>query len=356
MVLDNFDDPEALDEWKETPLFAEDRIPGDSKPLSRYIPQGSNGSMLITSRNRNAAYYLTNDESTIINVPYMTLKEAKSLLDKKLPNNCSSQEEKSKLVELLDCVPLAITQAAAFISRRQKLGWTILRYSEDIQSHDEILFREIPDLRRDHEVPHSVIRTWYKSFYQISKESYAAADLFSRMCIFDRQGIPKFLVSDQYINDSFFEDALAPLVDYSLISLETNCTNFAIHRLIQFAMTKWLESQTWLGSQDLIDKYREDAVELLKKCFPKRGLDNAEHWKCVKCFCLTFKPFVNSVFLIINSNCSKQIFIPTQRNTSKKEEDTMRPVSSSIERSRLSDLYLARTILRPGTPRSLLEA
>lgn len=128
MVLDNFDDPEALDEWKETPLFAEDRIPGDSKPLSTYIPQGSNGSILITSRNRNAAYHLTNDESTIINVPYMTLKEAKSLLDKKLPNNCSSQEEKSKLVELLDGVPLAITQAAAFISRRQKLGWTILRH------------------------------------------------------------------------------------------------------------------------------------------------------------------------------------------------------------------------------------
>ncbi|CAF9921392.1 hypothetical protein IMSHALPRED_005175 [Imshaugia aleurites] len=44
-------------------------------------------------------------------------------------------------------------------------------------------------------------------------------------------------------------------------------------------MTKWLESQKWLGSQDLIDKYRGCAVELLKNCFPKRGPDNAEDWE-----------------------------------------------------------------------------
>ena len=45
--------------------------PVNTAPLIRYIPQKANGLVLVTSRNLNAAFRLTNSVETIVDVPPM---------------------------------------------------------------------------------------------------------------------------------------------------------------------------------------------------------------------------------------------------------------------------------------------
>ena len=94
------------------------------------------------------------------------------------------------------------------------------------------------------------------------------------MSILDRQGIPEFLLCKDD-NRLAFEDALAPLNDFALITSETNGECFGLHRLVQLA------TRTWLRIHGQITKWEEEAVTLLSESFP-----NGEHENCRICIVL----------------------------------------------------------------------
>jgi len=77
--------------------------------------------------------------------------------------------ERVELVKELDYLPLAITQAAAYISARAT-RMTVSKYLT-LYRGDEVsqsrLLEDSGDLRRDPGLPSSVIRTWQISFDQI---------------------------------------------------------------------------------------------------------------------------------------------------------------------------------------------
>src|SRR6266536_3638545 len=90
-------------------------------------------------------------------------------------------------------------------------------HEEDrISSPSTLLDEEFGDLQRDPGVPNSVIKTCQISFNQIKKNRPKAAELLSLVAVLDRQGILEFLLckDDQNLD---FEDALAPLNEFSLI-------------------------------------------------------------------------------------------------------------------------------------------
>lgn len=75
---------------------------------------------------------------------------------------------------------------------------TISKYLEYLQ-RDEVyqialLSRDGGDLRRDPEVPNAVVITWQVSFDQIKHQNLLAATLLAHVSVFDRQGIPRFLI------------------------------------------------------------------------------------------------------------------------------------------------------------------
>jgi hypothetical protein len=73
------------------------------------------------------------------------------------------------------------------------------------------------------------------------------------MSFFDRQGIPEFLLHDRSDEadeiEHEFEDDIATLRSYLLVSLNLEGDIFSMHRLIQFSTRKWLElkgeEETW---------------------------------------------------------------------------------------------------------------
>src|SRR5579871_6790221 len=109
LILDNADDASIFTHIvsQSTQNKGESSCP----PLLGYIPQTSNGSVLVTSRNRDAASRIIGNNN-MINVDLMDETESLTLLKAKLgyePSDLDSLE----LIQALGLIPLAITQAAA---------------------------------------------------------------------------------------------------------------------------------------------------------------------------------------------------------------------------------------------------
>jgi hypothetical protein len=267
LILDNADD---IDVFSLTP---DKDVEHRSRPLLSYIPQTVTGSVLLTTRDRRAASWLSTGYASAIAVDLMTPEDAEQLLYTKIPDRLSSPLERAELVRELDYLPLAITQAAAYISARatrMTVSKYLMLYRHDEVSQSRLLDEESGDLRRDPGVPNSVIRTWQISFDQIKRKWPSAAELLSLMAMLDRQRIPDFLLSASYPNPLDLEAALSPLDEFSLITAEKGGVSFEIHRLVQLATRKWLEQY------QEVERWQGKAVEIVSNTFPNGNYSNWE--------------------------------------------------------------------------------
>jgi hypothetical protein len=115
-----------------------------------------------------------------------------------VPFGGSSEADARALSQALGRISLAITQAAAYISTREA-RITISAYAElfsesEVNQVHLLNNKDVRDLRRDHSTQHAVLATWQISFEQIRKSKPAATDLLALMSMFDRQGIPEYLL------------------------------------------------------------------------------------------------------------------------------------------------------------------
>jgi tetratricopeptide (TPR) repeat protein len=274
MILDNADDIDVFRQTREGG-FQNYNTPQHAITLSGYIPQTATGSVLITTRDIKAASWLISGHESIIAVKLMDKDDAKHLLRMRIPLSLSTGLDLEDLVIELDCLPLAITQAAAYISARASrmtVSKYLTLYRQNEANQSRLLDEDSGDLRRNPGVPNSVIRTWQISFNQIKKTHPKSAQLLSSMAMLDRQNIPEFLFSTTYQNPLDYEDALSPLHEFSLITIEKGGKSFQMHRLVQLATRKWLEQQRE------INKWQEEAMNVLSKVFPSG--DHSNWGKC----------------------------------------------------------------------------
>jgi tetratricopeptide (TPR) repeat protein len=265
MVLDNADDDGVFFRGNES---------HERGPLVRFLPQAAHGSILITSRNGLAARNLVGRNGHVITVQPMNEEESIALLRARIPPQSGEfAEDEKRLVQALEYIPLAITQAGSYIANRLPLITVsiYLRLFHESESKQMRLLHneDFADIRRDPSVRYAVIITWQLSFEQIHQERPAATELLALMSMFDRQGIPEDLVRgfDQDILD--FHDALTPLISYSLIRLEMNGRLFDMHRLVQLSVRAWLDRH-----QQLHD-WQAKARGIMARVFPD---GNYESW------------------------------------------------------------------------------
>ncbi|KAF2195868.1 hypothetical protein K469DRAFT_20131 [Zopfia rhizophila CBS 207.26] len=119
----------------------------------------------------------------------------------------------------------------------------------------------LQDFRRDHSIRHAVIATWQISFTQIQKTEQSAADLLALMSMFDKQGIPMSLLPNN-TSQLDFNDAMAPLLSFSLVRAEIGKQSFEMHRLVQLSMRTWLEADKQLS------KWIKESIRVLAAAFP----------------------------------------------------------------------------------------
>ncbi|KFY34178.1 hypothetical protein V494_06986 [Pseudogymnoascus sp. VKM F-4513 (FW-928)] len=221
-------------------------------PLASFLPQSSNGWILVTSRDRVAAVNLV-ETRNLFQVDPMAEDEALMLLKTRISIDKAFENDAQTLIRILGYIPLAITHAGAYIAVRAQTCTVstyldLFRESEENQTH--LLSRsesqELRDMRRDSSVSSAVITTWHALFEKIRTMYPEAADLLSLMAMFDRERIPESILLGS-MSRVQFEDAVAPLSSFSLIKTQlgqqTEERLFEMHGLVQLATKKWLEVQ-----------------------------------------------------------------------------------------------------------------
>lgn len=124
-----------------------------------------------------------------ISVPPMSVEEARMLLGDRI-RGTSTETEQDTLITELDQLPLAITQAASYMTKRRK---TITQYLSLLQdgevSQVKLLAHNFLDVGREAATFNSVTMTWIISFQQIKSENPRAANLLFLMSFLDRQSM-----------------------------------------------------------------------------------------------------------------------------------------------------------------------
>ena len=218
LILDNVDDARFLVEGRSIDGTEQKNYTNNEilPPLVSYLPHCSNGTYLVTSRNKNEALRLV-EEHNIIAIDPMSEADALKLFEHKLGKQVDGGDKVARLAATLEYIPLAMAQAAAYISQRVP-RYSLHQYLEDFRSNDKkktnLLYFNCDgrQLRRDLDAKNSVIETWQISFDHISSIRPSAADLLSLMSFFDRQGISEGLLRNRYkrIDESLDQQKFVP--------------------------------------------------------------------------------------------------------------------------------------------------
>ncbi|KAJ5883102.1 uncharacterized protein N7473_009988 [Penicillium subrubescens] len=270
MTVDNADDAAVFFGNKISSNSQDRKI---SKSLVRYLPQSSTGYIIFTTRDKRAGERLAGREKPIEILP-MNAVDSLNLLRGRIPEDEWSDDEAMKLVEELAYLPLAITQAAAFISEN---CLTVSEYLELLATGEEdlkdLLSEDLEDLRRDLDTENSVIRTWKLSFDQISREKARAAQILSLMAVLDHHRAPRMLLRQEGETEVGFRTALGALQAFSLISAEKDKdAAVRMHRLVALSTKKWLELT------GMLRHWQTEALRVLSVKFPGRDSYLYENW------------------------------------------------------------------------------
>ncbi|KAI1026498.1 hypothetical protein LB504_013125 [Fusarium proliferatum] len=267
----------------------------DQQPLAVYLPKRRNGTILATSRSMDAAEKLTGSHKAIYRVSTMDGAQGLQLFRNKLDGDFDKHAA-ADLLRVLDYIPLAITQAAAYINRRAP-RISIKSYLDTFRESDKkkgsLLNRDAGDLRRYETVSNSVVTTWQVTFEQIRHERPSAAKLLSFMSFFNPQGIPEFVLYDynadptdeadrDVVRDSF-EDDLDVLRGYSLVSVTETGGVCEMHALVQLCTRFWISAAGNEGS------WRQLFLRSVSRHFPDGTF---ETWP----ICQMLLPHVEPVF------------------------------------------------------------
>ncbi|KAH7123390.1 hypothetical protein B0J13DRAFT_153463 [Dactylonectria estremocensis] len=296
MVIDNADDTE---------LFFRSQQGGDKAHpspsptnaegnLSRYIPKCAYGSILITTRNKQAGLRLAPGERPI-EVSGMTDSEADQLVRAMLEGDEVTAKETPLLVARLGHLPLALAQAAAFIQENTiSIGEYIQLLAESDSALVDRLSEPFETVGRDSDTPHALTATWIISFEQIERRHSLTSDILSLISLFDRQAIPKDFVADYWHRrrpkESEAAEAseaaditkvLGTLKAFSFIS-EGKDRTVDMHRLVQLVTRKWLVNKGKMA------EFTQHALGIVSDAYPYGQFENRE-------VCLKYLPHADAV-------------------------------------------------------------
>ncbi|KAK3392355.1 hypothetical protein B0T20DRAFT_54283 [Sordaria brevicollis] len=263
MILDNADDIDVFDPKPDerNDLSTGAASPRAMEPLD-FLHRCQNGNIVITSRSERVVKRLG------VGVHYwrvdpMHKGQARDLLRHKL----TTAEDKSgeeDLVDALDCIPLAITHAAAYINNFASTGRVSVRtYLEQFRegvNNQAVLLNRLPEDASSK----PVFMTWIITYERIQQERPSASDLLSLLSFFYHRGIPEWVLESYYKNfETYHPDAkppqdivdplaedLAVLCSYSLVtavpvvdhgeSQQPSSRSFQMHSLVHSCTRHWV--------------------------------------------------------------------------------------------------------------------
>ncbi|KAL4976425.1 putative kinesin light chain [Aspergillus desertorum] len=230
LIFDNADD---MDMWVKGGPAA--------PPLKGIIPQSENGHVLFTSRNRQLALNLASPN--VLSIPDVDQRTAREIFRKLLIRKDLLEDNHvtSVLLEQLAFLPLAISQAVAYINKN---SISLARYRSLLGEHEEstieLLAEEFEDDGRYAQIQNPI--------QQLDEE---ASNYLSFMACISPRDIPESILPS---TTSAKRRVEALGVDDSFLSL---------HRLVHLA------TRNWLRKREAFETWIQRTADQLDKIFPK---------------------------------------------------------------------------------------
>ncbi|KAJ6028611.1 Tetratricopeptide-like helical [Penicillium herquei] len=279
LIFDNADDTEMWIEGSST-----------TPPLKNILPRTGNGHILFTSRNRKLAVKLA--APNVLSVPDVDQTTALNILKKSVIRKDLLREinmnTADALLEQLGFLPLAISQAAAYINENDiSLSDYLSLLKEEESSATELLSEEFEDDARYTEIQNPVITTWLISFQQIQQLDELAADYLSFIACINPRDIPQAILPPAPSAKKRV-DALGVLKAYSFVSEHESHNLISLHRLVHLAMRNWMRKTKvidhWIhqAALQLCELSINDDRGLRRDCLPHAlYLTNGEEFQHV---------------------------------------------------------------------------
>ncbi len=234
--------------------------------IQDYLPQRSNGSILITTR-ANAVGSL----AISIEVETMGFVEGTQLLLRRAQRFEQASDEDinqaGNIVVTLDHFPLAIDQAGAYLEETQ---CSFAQYLDLYQAHRKDLLAQRGLQTTNY--PDSVMTTWSLSFHKVELANPAAAELLQMLAFLAPDLIPEELIQcgavgwspllQKAATDYFaFNQMIAELLKFSLVKRLSDNQALSIHRLVQAVQQDMMEPE-------LRRQWAQCVVRAVSKVFP----------------------------------------------------------------------------------------
>jgi len=239
LILDNADNLEIFKKATK-PTTDQQQI---SLNLLQFVPRTQAETIIWTSRDSSILGSIINVQRGV-EIGAMASEEAVELFHGMcgISGDKTPSTDEAELLDLLENLPLAIVQAAAYI-RKTKVSIQQYRklFSESTSQQTSLLSYEFEDNYRLG-VPNSVMRTWLISMRQIAKESACSEKILNTIAFFNNKGIPFELVKAA-AGPTFSEDevlvAAGRLTEYSFLQVQKSVGNgpptYDEHRLVHLA-------------------------------------------------------------------------------------------------------------------------
>jgi tetratricopeptide (TPR) repeat protein len=256
IILDNADDHDVF--------YGPDR-------LVDIFPRSENGSIIMTTRDKHVGLDFAGASRLLLLQP-LDSAHAQDLLVSKLGDEFADTDREccKTLCDQLECIPLAIIQASAFMHRMSMAAETYLTlYQESSAAQIDFLSAEFEDTVRDRESKNPIATTWFISFEHIERRIPLAGELLKRMCLVDPQAIPVSLIQCQEPRHELVK-ALGTLQGFSLITARVSTTGkpkkmektYDLHRLVRLAMRNWLKQH------DLLHLWTARSLKIVAENYP----------------------------------------------------------------------------------------
>jgi azurin len=261
LIVDNADDMDVL--------F------GDSDAacvIADYLPESDSGLILFTTRSLEVAASATGGSR--VKLPEASLEEAKNIFEKSLAQkDLANSTGTTELMHDLAYLPLAITQAAAYLNRNQVSVATYLQLLRGTEKDAaSLLSRELQDSTRYKGSQNAVANTWLISFDQIRKSDSTAANLLSFISRIEPKVIPRSILPGSESEEQMVH-AIGTLRAYAFVTERDDSGIYDMHSLVH------LVTRIWVDKHGLTAQSIQDTIQHLVTTFPPTDYTKRTLWR-----------------------------------------------------------------------------
>lgn len=290
MIVDNADDVELFFGPKQEARTLVAEKERTYSNLAQYFPRCPQGAILVTTRDKQIGVKFSMGPA-LVELKPLKASDSFDLISRMIGTRPKEKEEIDRLLVLLDHLPLAVAQAAAFIQENTlTVGQYLGLLEKPAKDTYEVLSIEFEALGRSPEVPNAVTATLILSLDKVKERNPRAGQILSRIAFYDRQDIPQELLLQKNGKiDLDFVQACGLLKAFSLL-LDTSTPGiFGCHRLVHITI------RIWLARNNQLDINAIQALSFVLTSFPDQPC--IEDWSK----CALYLPHALSLIRVMES-------------------------------------------------------